>query len=295
MTDFATPGRRVLPLPARDGEMALIEMGDPARPVDLVFVHANGFNALTYRALMTPLAERFRILMPDLRGHGRTRLPTDTDGRWSWNDHAGDIAALLATIDGPPVVLAGHSMGGTSSLLATTRRPERISSLVLLDPVVWSRSAHFAFGFPGLRRLPGRIPLVKGALKRRRSFESLDQALGAYRGRGAFRNWPDAMLEDYLTDGLVGADVEGSALTLACSPEWEASNYGAQSHDPWRALDRIDRPVRILKAEQGSTCSVESDARRNRTVAVVAGGTHFFPMVTPDVARTALTSACEEG
>lgn len=295
MTDFALPRRRLLPLPARGGEMAVVELGDPQRPLDLVFVHANGFNALTYRALLAPLAERFRILMPDLRGHGRTRLPTVMRGRWSWDDHADDLSALLATIDGPPVVLAGHSMGGTSSLLATLARPERVSGLVLLDPVVWSRAAHFAFGFPGLRRAPARIPLVKGALRRRRAFDTRDQALAAYRGRGAFRNWPDPMLEDYLADGLVESGAGAPALTLACTPEWEASNYGAQSHDPWRALDRIDRPVRILKAERGSTCSVESDARRHRTVEIVPGGTHFFPMVMPDVARAALASACEAG
>ena len=292
-TDLTAARRRTLSLPARGGDMALIEMGDPARPVDLVFVHANGFNALTYRTVMAPLAQRFRILMPDLRGHGRTRLPTRTAGRWSWNDHGEDLAALLATIDGPPVVLTGHSMGGTSSLLAAELQPDRVSRLVLFDPVVWNRAAHIAFRFPGLRTLPSRIPMVAGALKRRRTFDSRDQALTAYRERGAFKGWPDAMIADYLEDGLVEA-ADGD-LVLACAPEWEASNYTSQSHDPWRALDRLDRPVRVLKAETGSPCHITPDPRRGRTVETVAGGNHFFPMVMPDVARAALTAACDAG
>ena len=104
MTDFAPTDlkaarRRTLSLPARGGDMALIEMGDPERPVDLVFAHANGFNALTYRTVMAPLAERFRILMPDLRGHGRTGLPVQTAGRRGWDDLGDDLAALLDTIE----------------------------------------------------------------------------------------------------------------------------------------------------------------------------------------------------
>ncbi|MGQ2989822.1 MAG: alpha/beta fold hydrolase [Brevundimonas sp.] len=296
MTDFATtdvtaPRRCTLSLPARGGEMALIEMGDPDRPVDLVFVHANGFNARTYRTVMAPLAQRFRILMPDLRGHGRTRLPVQTAGRRGWDDLGDDLAALLDTIEGPPVVLAGHSMGGTSSLLATGKRPDRVSRLVLFDPVIWSRGAAFAFRFPILRDLPSRIPMVKAATRRRRTFDDREQALTAYRGRGAFKGWPDAMIADYLEDGLV--ETAEGGLVLACTPEWEVSNYIAQGHDPWRVLDRLDRPLRVLKAETGSPCRVGPDARRRRSVETVAGGNHFFPMVMPDVARAALTAACD--
>ena len=36
--------------------MSLLDFGDPKRPVDLVFIHANGFNALTYRTLLAPLS-----------------------------------------------------------------------------------------------------------------------------------------------------------------------------------------------------------------------------------------------
>ena len=50
--------------------MSLLDFGDPKRPVDLVFVHANGFNALTYRTLLAPLSGSLRIWAPDLRGHG---------------------------------------------------------------------------------------------------------------------------------------------------------------------------------------------------------------------------------
>lgn len=277
---------------ATAGEMAVLELGDPGRPVDLVFAHANGFNAATCRTLLAPLAESGRrIWAPDLRGHGLSRLPADPGGRRGWGDHARDLADLLAGLEGPPVVVAGHSMGGTSGLLAAAIDPTRVAGLVLLDPVIWRRAAVLAFHLPFMDRLPERIPLVKNARKRRARFDSREQAMQAYRGRGAFKGWSDETLADYLADGLIESD---DGLTLACTPDWEASNYAAQAHDPWKALATVGRPVRILKAAAGSTCHVSTAPRGSDvTVETVEGGTHFFPMLKPEPARAALSAAMD--
>jgi pimeloyl-ACP methyl ester carboxylesterase len=289
---LSPPRRLSLPVTNRwgEGRMAVLDFGDIDRPVDLVFVHANGFNALTCRSLLAPLSGSLRLWAPDLRGHGGTTLPADPRGRRSWADHRDDLIALLEAIDGPPVVLAGHSMGATSALLAAAERPDRVSKLVLFDPVIWNRWAVAAFQLPLLDRLASRIPLVRAALRRRAVFDSREQAMAAYTGRGAFRGWPEMMLADYLVDGLVETD---AGFTLACAPEWEASNYAAQSHDPWRALRQFDRPVRILRGETGSTCRMPDQPRGlpHVTVETVPGATHFLPMLRPDIARDALFDA----
>jgi len=289
---LSPPRRLSLPVSNRwgAGRMTVLDFGDPKRPVDLIFVHANGFNALTYRTLLAPLSGSLRIWAPDLRGHGGTTLPAEGGGRRHWHDHRDDLVALLDTLDGAPVILAGHSMGGTSALLAAAERPDRVGGLVLLDPVIWSRWTVAAFHLPLLDRLASRIPLVKAARRRRAVFDGREQAMTAYLGRGAFRGWPEMMLADYLTDGLVETP-EG--FTLACDPAWEASNYAAQSHDPWRALKRLDCPVTVLKGETGSTCHLDGNRRGlpHVTVATVPGGTHFFPMLQADIARDALFDA----
>lgn len=289
---LSPPRRLSLPVSNRwgEGRMSVLDFGDPKRPVDIVFVHANGFNALTYRTLLAPLSGSLRIRAPDLRGHGATTLPAEVAGRRSWLDHRDDLIALLDDLDGPPVVLAGHSMGGTAALLAAAERPERVAGLVLFDPVIWSRLGVAVFRLPVFNRLASRIPLVRNALRRRAVFDSREQALAAYAGRGAFRGWPEMMLADYLADGLVETP---DGFVLTCDPAWEASNYAAQGHDPWRALKRLDRPVRILKAETGSTCHVGESPRGlpHVTVETVPGGTHFFPMLRADVARDALFDA----
>src|SRR5262245_13593835 len=111
------PRERTVSLPARGGAMAVLDFGPPERPVDVVFSHANGFHARTYRSILAPLGD-LRLLAIDLRGHGSTTLPTVIEGRDGWAEFRDDLIAFLdATTEGP-VVLAGHSMGGTSSLLA---------------------------------------------------------------------------------------------------------------------------------------------------------------------------------
>jgi pimeloyl-ACP methyl ester carboxylesterase len=122
-------------------------------------------------------------------------------------------------------------------------------------------------------------------------FDSREAAFAAYRGRGAFRTWPEAMLADYVGGGF--KDRDDGKVELACAPAWEASNFGAQGHDSWRAFSRLRRPARILKAEKGSTCHVGDGAgvtRRNRLIRVetVAGASHFLPMERPDLAREAI-------
>ena len=297
---LSPPRRLSLPVSNRagSGQMSVLDFGDPNRPVDLVFVHANGFNAMTYRTLLAPLSGSLRIWAPDLRGHGGTTLSAEAGGRRNWHDHRDDLVALLDALDGPPVVLAGHSMGGTSSLLAAAERPDRVGGLVLLDPVIWSRWAVAAFKLPLLDRMASRIPLVRNALRRRAVFDSREQAMAAYSNRGAFKGWPEMMLADYLADGLVETS-EG--LVLACDPAWEASNYAAQSHDPWRALKRLDCPVTVLRGEANSTCALTGSSSPgltrgprglpHLTVTVVPGGNHFFPMLQADIARDALFEA----
>ena len=61
---FQEPRRRMIPIrsPWGDGEVSVLDFGDASRPVDVVFAHANGFNAQTYRALLAPLSASLRII-----------------------------------------------------------------------------------------------------------------------------------------------------------------------------------------------------------------------------------------
>ena len=217
--------------------MAVLDFGDPTRPVDMLFLHANGFNALTYRVILQPIAAGARILALDQRGHGGTTLEARVEGRRNWLDFRDDLLAFLETQDLADVVLAGHSLGGAVSIFAAAEVPGRVRRLVLLDPVMPP---------PGFRLNSGDAPpaLVAGALKRRTTFPGREAVIAAYRGRAAFKNWFEPMLADYVTDGFL--NLASGEVTLACRPQWEASSFAAQEQDVWGALSRTACPIRVI-------------------------------------------------
>lgn len=272
---------------AERGGIAALEFGPAERPLDLLFAHANGFNALTYRSILEPLAAEQHILAIDLRGHGLTTLSAAPDKRRSWDDLARDLVALLDGLDGPPLTLAGHSMGGTASVLAAVRRPDRVRRLVLFDPVIlpWPASLAIRLGVPA-RRFAGLRKLAEGALRRKASFPSRDAALAAYSGRGAFKTWRPEQLADYVADGF--RDTPDGTVELACAPTWEASNFLSQGHSIWGALRRLRCPVHIFRAGKGSTCAVSKPLTSWMTIETVPATTHFLPMERPERVREAL-------
>lgn len=289
----AAPRRRDVALPGRGaGVMATFEFGSVAHPVDLIFLHANGFNALTYRAILAPLARGRRVLAIDQRGHGATTLAADPKGRTNWHDFRDDLLALLAALELEGVVLAGHSMGGTTGLLAAACAPERVRRLILVDPVILP---------PGAPREAGEAnvlhaSLIEGALRRRTVFPSRRAAMEAYVGRGAFATWPKGMIADFVSGGF--RDLPDGAVALACDPAWEASSYASHGHDPWEAFRRSLCPIRILRAERGSTCRVdghidELTASDRISIETVPGTSHFLPMERPDLAGAALAYAVD--
>ncbi|MDO1559261.1 alpha/beta hydrolase [Brevundimonas sp. 2R-24] len=283
------PVQRFIDLP--DGRMACLDFGPRDRAPDLVFVHANGFNASTYRNLLATPAKTHRILAVDLRGHGRTELPLP-DGRLrSWRTHADDLIAFVEAACPRPPVLAGHSMGGTVSLLAASRRPDLARALVLLDPVIWTPRRDLLLSLPLFDRAAEKAPVVKGALKRRSVFASPGEALAAYRGRGAFKGWADQTLKDYLKDGLRLTD--GGAYELACAPAWEAANFAAQGNRVWRALRRLQVPATVICGSVRSTTSRPDLVARSPgvKVEVLEGQGHFFPLLNPSETADRLGAA----
>ena len=101
------------------GELAGIEFGDPIKPYAAVWLHATGFNAMTYQSLLAPLGLRARIAALDMRGHGRSTLPAKPRSLKSWSRFRDDVIEWLEKEAPHGVVLGGHSMGGLflSSLL----------------------------------------------------------------------------------------------------------------------------------------------------------------------------------
>src|SRR3954447_16458792 len=87
------------------------EMGDG--PV-LLLLHGTGASTHSWREVMPRLASRFRVIAPDLPGHGFTdALPPR---RLTLPGMAAAIAGLLATLGAKPAMLVGHSAGAAIAI-----------------------------------------------------------------------------------------------------------------------------------------------------------------------------------
>lgn len=124
------------PMPAIDGvavehsfvdagglRMHVATAGDPdAEPV--VLLHGWPQHWYAWRRLIGPLAGRYRVICPDLRGFGWTEAPP---GRYLKAELAADVVALLDALGLDRVRLAGHDWGGYAGFLLCLDHPERIS------------------------------------------------------------------------------------------------------------------------------------------------------------------------
>jgi pimeloyl-ACP methyl ester carboxylesterase len=127
----------------------------------LVLLHGWPQHWWMWRRLIGPLAERHRVICPDLRGFGWTDAPP---GGYDPEILAADVAALLWALDiEGPVDVMGHDWGGWTAFMLALRRPELVGRLLgagIIHPFVrptpsslrslWRLWYQLALALPGL-------------------------------------------------------------------------------------------------------------------------------------------------
>ena len=117
---------------ARHTELAYTDEG--AGP-PVILVHGSASTRGQWRAAVLDLVPRFRVLAPDLHGYGATPLPPSL-ASLAFDDEV-ELVDALADLVGEDVHLVGHSYGGAICLRAASLRPERVASLVLIEPTAF--------------------------------------------------------------------------------------------------------------------------------------------------------------
>jgi lipase len=108
------------------------EWGDRSAP-PLVCLHGvTGHGERFKRLAEDRWAEHFRVLAPDLRGHGRSGY----EPPWTFGTHVADVVETIDALGIDQADWAGHSLGGRLILELAARHPERIRRAVLLDPAI---------------------------------------------------------------------------------------------------------------------------------------------------------------
>ncbi len=164
---YVAPQRRPLRVPGRtvfvgEREFFVREIGVPdGEP--LVLLHGWSLDSeMTYYAIVPGLAERYRIVLPDMRNHGKSDW---VRGGYDVADLADEMAGVLDAIGMPAATVFGYSLGGMVAQELARRHPRLVRRLVLAataaHPVPTRRVlARFAFW---VGRIVARISIHEGA------------------------------------------------------------------------------------------------------------------------------------
>ena len=259
-------------------------------PVDapiLHWAHANGFNGQTYDRLLRKLADRFNIYAWDTPGYGMTDKGSFYDEINPVLGYSYDLEALIIELykkHKRKILLGGHSIGGSLSLMVSKYIEEKISGLILADPVVINYHYQYLtkylspFGYDS-----STLKLTKQALRKRNRWDSFETVLKSYTNRGIFTTWKAGFLKDYL---LGGTKKDKNGVYLSCNPKIEAASFKNTEIVATPKIIKGTRvPIVLLIAEIGSTTASLNSFKRLinlKKIEVIERGTHFFPMEQPD-------------
>jgi esterase len=218
----------------------------------LVLLHAHWMGASDFDDVAPALADGWRVVALDQRGHGETAH----GGRHAIPAYIGDVDALLETIGAVgPVVLLGHSFGGMVANHYAAARPARVGALILEDSDV-ARDDHDDFILPWAGVHDTR--------------DGLEQAIGA-------------RLAPYLRKSM--RQVPGG-WTLTFEPREVLESERALNGDYWREWLSHDCPALIVRGAKSrvvpGTVLEEMARRRPNTQLVTIDAGHSVHIDAPE-------------
>ena len=241
----------------------------------LLFCHANGYSAGCYKYYHEVLQKDYRVLALDFAGHGKSDFTLDFK---NWNFFRDQILSLLDREKINSIQTIGHSLGGASTILASVKEPERFKKLIAFDPVIlgWKMITLGKFL---------KSPLEKGALKRRKTFSSMELVRRSYRKFPAFSKFDDSVFEDYL-NSCIKETGNGKEVELCCDPRVEAQIFGDAHYHIFVNFYKVSREVHVLIPEEYEVCSPDlakliTKKNPSSSVTIWPGITHFFPFENP--------------
>jgi len=138
-----------------------------------VFILLHGFGAslFSWHEVTAPLAEYGTVIAYDRPAFGLTERPMEWEGEnpYSQDSQVELVIGLMDALDVEQAILVGNSAGGTIAMLNALKYPERVQSLILVDPAVYAGGGAPAWirpllGTPQMRHLG---PLVARQIQSR--------------------------------------------------------------------------------------------------------------------------------
>ena len=236
----------------------------------VVCLHASASSSGQWRALMERLAPRFRVLAVDLYGSGRT-APWPGDRPMYLDDQVALLGPVFQAA-GDRFHLIGHSLGGAIALKAALSNRDRLISLVLYEPVLFSVLVADAPESAAAREI---------LAVRDETIRLVDQ--------GDLDGAAERFIDYWMSDGTWAATPENRRQAIAAAMRAAKPEEHALFSDPTplHAFDAIDVPTLFLTGTR-SKASVRAIARLLTAVLPrvrveeIEGVGHMAPVTHPE-------------
>jgi pimeloyl-ACP methyl ester carboxylesterase len=247
-----------------DGEVVLLQHGWPQ-------------HWWMWRDLIGPLSDRFRVIAPDLRGHGWSQKPA---ADYRKDALMRDLLGLLDNLEIERVRWVGHDWGAYTGMLAALRHPERLERFVAFSiPHPWQQSRSvFDIASSAWYQVVLSAPVVGKLAIGRLGFPRL--VLTAAREKGTYT---DEELETYMAVIREPDAVEASMRMYRHFLLHElipAATGGFKE-------ERLSVPTRWIVGEKDRVSGSADDGYRDHaddmTLEKLSGVGHFVPEEVPDL------------
>lgn len=182
----------------RFGEIKINFAEGPDVGPPILLLHGVTARWQAFHPLLPALTQTWHVYATDFRGHGRS---SHTPGHYTIRDYTSDTLAFIRYVVGNPVVIFGHSLGGSVALHLAAEHPGMVSAVIV-----------------------GDTPLSGETLNKRQDFMQV------------FVRWRELILQDLSTDelaralGALPAIAAGNAVRFSDLPGWDGAylRYTAQ-------------------------------------------------------------------
>jgi pimeloyl-ACP methyl ester carboxylesterase len=239
----------------------------------LLLTHCTGMLGRIWDPVVRRLAGRYRVIAPDMRGHGDSALPTAFE-QTHWHRCGQDVLRIVDALGlEAPLRAAGHSAGGAHLGYAEQARPGLFPRPILIEAIMTP---------PELYQ-PEHSPAAS-ARRRINTFASVGEARVRYAAKPPMNTWHPEAFDAYLTHAFHAQPDATVALKLPGLIEaWFYDHGGAC--DLFAALPTLTwRP--LLVAGEHSPQRVLSELQHGRIphseLRIVSGAGHFVVQEQPD-------------
>jgi 3-oxoadipate enol-lactonase/4-carboxymuconolactone decarboxylase len=240
-----------------------VRVDGPPGGAPLVMLHSLGTTSDIWDAQAAALARSFRVIRPDMRGHGLTGC---TPGPYSMALLADDLAGVLDALQVNQAHIAGISIGGMIAQAFAAAYPGRAASLMLVDT---------AMAIPSAESWTARAATVRAE------------------GIGAIE---DAVIARWVTPGFAGApETAGLRAMLTRTPVegYAAAAEAIAAADLTSGTSALSVPALVVVGDQDASTPVASAEALQGAIAgasliVIEGAAHIPTVEKPEEVSAAL-------